>query len=66
MAGAGAEVEVVSEVEVEVGAEVGPEADESGMGGGTSSCTPRSAEGDSAAVCRAAPPLCVVDGGADL
>ena len=39
---------------------------ESGMGGGTSSCTVR-AEGSGTAVCvcRAAPSLCVVDGGAD-
>ena len=39
-----------------------------GTGGGTSSCASRDAEGNAAAVCvcRAAPSMCVVDGGADL
>ena len=37
-----------------------------GTGGGTSSCASRDAEVDGAAlcVCRAAPSMCVVDGGA--
>ena len=54
------------EAGTEVGTEEGAETDKSGMGGGTASCTLR-AEGSVAAECelRAAPSLCVADGGAD-
>ena len=59
----GAGVEVESDVGIEAG--VGPGV--SGMSGGTSSCASRRAEDSVAAVCtsRAAPSLCVADGGAD-